>query len=38
MVTIAVNKDGAGAANDPGDIDVTLSAVGTPDEFTYPGA
>lgn len=38
IVTIAVNKDGAGAANDPGDIDVALSAVGTPDEFTYPEA
>lgn len=36
-VTIAVNKDGAGAASDPGDIDVTLSVVGTPDEYTYTG-
>lgn len=35
IVTIAVNKDGAGAASDPGDIDVTLSVVGTPEEFTY---
>lgn len=35
IVTIVVNKDGAGAAGDPGDIDVTLSAQGTPEEFTY---
>lgn len=37
-VTIAVNKDGSGAAGDPGDIDVTLSVDGTPDEYTYPEA
>lgn len=34
-VTISVNKDGAGAAGDPGDIDVSLSASGTPKEYTY---
>lgn len=38
MVTISVNKDGAGAAGDPGDIDVTLSAIGTPEEYTYTEA
>lgn len=35
IVTIVVNKDGSGAANDPGDIDVTLSVVGTPEEYNY---
>lgn len=34
-VTIVVNKDGAGAAGDPGDIDVTMDVAGTPDEYTY---
>lgn len=34
-VTISVNKDGSGAAGDPGDIDVTLSVIGTPEEYTY---
>ena len=35
QVTISVNKDGAGAASDPGDIDVSLAVIGTPEEFTY---
>lgn len=34
-VTISVNKDGSGAASDPGDIDVTLSVIGTPEEYEY---
>lgn len=34
-VTISVNKDGAGAAGDPGDIDVTLAVHGIPEEYTY---
>lgn len=34
-VTISVNKDGAGAASDPGDIDVSLAVIGKPEEFTY---
>lgn len=38
MVTISVNKDGAGAAGDPGDIDVSLAVIGTPEEFTYTNA
>lgn len=36
--TIVVNKDGAGAAGDPGDIDVSLSVAGTPEEYTYSDA
>ena len=34
-VTIIVNKDGAGPAGDPSDIDVRLAVVGTPSEYTY---
>ena len=37
-VTIVVNKDGAGAAGDPGDIDVAMNVAGTPDEYTYAEA
>lgn len=35
-VTIVVNKDGAAAAGDPADIDVRLSSLGEPEEYTYP--
>lgn len=34
-VTIAVAKDGTGAAGDPTDVDITLYVVGTPEEFTW---
>lgn len=37
-VTIIVNKDGASAAGELADIDVSLSTVGTPDEYTYVAA
>ena len=37
-VTIVVNKDGAGAAGDPGDIDVAMNVAGTPNEYTYAEA
>lgn len=34
-VTVIVNKDGAAAAGDLADIDVSLSVVGTPKEYAY---
>lgn len=37
-VSIIVNKDGASAAGDLGDIDVALSVVGTPTEYNYATA
>lgn len=35
VVTIIVNKDGAAAASDPADIDVSLNGCGIPSEYTY---
>lgn len=35
IATITINKDGAASAGELGDIDVTLSVAGTPEEYTY---
>ena len=35
QLAIIVNNDGAAAASDPADIDITLAVAGTPDEYTY---
>lgn len=34
-LAIIVNNDGAAAASDPADINITLAVAGTPDEYTY---
>ena len=34
-LAIIVNNDGAAAASEPADIDITLAVAGTPDEYTH---